>query len=645
MKQILLAVVFSLALAVGATAPAPVFAEDAGEAPDGGGLSEDERAERLQAAEQALAAGEATRAHKALAEIHGAAEAAYRIGLRFESGDGAPANQSRAWRWFKQAADQGHALGHTKAAEYLAGGIGTALDRRQALTHYRSAAELGNARAQAMLGLWQLRGIGTRVNYIEGVRNLRAAAAAGEPMAVAELQRLEAAGHPVEIEKLRAPPELEGQARRVLDAAHAMLAAPEGAPFRFDLGAPTAVVAAGDGYDVTVPGLRVVTDAGTSLDLGTVRAHFRPAGASDYDVSVDLPSDSVVRDAEGAEIGSLSFGEASFAGRWSAEHGVMLAYSARLASLGMTVTDRRGTLTLAADAIEGVRVAEARPDGRHDLREDASARGITLRLRETGAGMEAAIGAVTVGARYDGADIGALAAFVGGGTGAPSAPMRGLLSGGDVAVDVTDISAGGAGGTTLGRVRHLRLRVGGRVEDGLGRVDLETAYEGLALAAALAGEGPPPPAAARAALSLRRLPLDVLDPTVVMGLSPSVLPAIMAAGTELVVEEISAAAEDYGFDLRGRLRPEAAGAVGTLVLSLRGLDRLLADQGSLGHLPLGRDDIEMIEAMRPLARDDVDAEGRPVEVFSLEFGAEGLLVNGQPAPLNPLQAPTGSARP
>ena len=74
-------------------------------------------------------------------------------GYMYYTGEGVPEDDTEAVRWFRLAADQGHALAQNNLGYMYANGEGVPEDDAEAVRWYRLAAEQGFALAQVNLGL------------------------------------------------------------------------------------------------------------------------------------------------------------------------------------------------------------------------------------------------------------------------------------------------------------------------------------------------------------------------------------------------------------------------------------------------------------------------------------------------------------
>ena len=86
-------------------------------------------------------------------------------------------------RWFRLAADQGHADAQFELGVMYYAGVGVPQDEAEAVRWYRFAADQGNASAQHTLGFAYLHGRGVPQNDTEAIRWYRLAANQGDATA------------------------------------------------------------------------------------------------------------------------------------------------------------------------------------------------------------------------------------------------------------------------------------------------------------------------------------------------------------------------------------------------------------------------------------------------------------------------------
>ena len=137
----------------------------------------------------------ALREWRPLAE-QGHAEAQFRLGVMYFNGHGVALDIAEALKWLWKAADQGHARAqdvsgllvgglnfagaqHNLAFLYARGGQGLAQDYAEAAKWYRLAAEQGHAKAQFKLGVMYDNGQGVTQDDAEALQWYRKAAEQG----------------------------------------------------------------------------------------------------------------------------------------------------------------------------------------------------------------------------------------------------------------------------------------------------------------------------------------------------------------------------------------------------------------------------------------------------------------------------------
>jgi len=116
-----------------------------------------------------------TAPQEAAPETEGDAEGAFENGRKCY----AAMKYAEAAKWFRQAADQGHAGAQNEMGLLYQWGEGVALDYPEAIKWFRRAAEQGNADAQYALGQMHRAGMGVAHNDDEAKKWLRLAAEQG----------------------------------------------------------------------------------------------------------------------------------------------------------------------------------------------------------------------------------------------------------------------------------------------------------------------------------------------------------------------------------------------------------------------------------------------------------------------------------
>ena len=126
------------------------------------------------AEDESMSLGEVRR----LAE-QGDASAQYNLGVRYDFGEGVPADAAEAVKWYRLAAEQGHASAQYDLGVRYANGKGVPQDDAEAVKWYRLAAAGGIASAQYNLGFMYANGRGVPQDAVEAVKWYRLAAEQG----------------------------------------------------------------------------------------------------------------------------------------------------------------------------------------------------------------------------------------------------------------------------------------------------------------------------------------------------------------------------------------------------------------------------------------------------------------------------------
>ena len=90
------------------------------------------------------------------------------LGMLYQNGQGVPQDYAEAVRWFRKAADQGHARPSTVSARCTRTAEGVPQDYAEAVRWFRKAADQGNAMAQNDLGVLYQNGQGVPQDYCRG---------------------------------------------------------------------------------------------------------------------------------------------------------------------------------------------------------------------------------------------------------------------------------------------------------------------------------------------------------------------------------------------------------------------------------------------------------------------------------------------
>ena len=109
--------------------------------------------------------------------------AQYNLGVMYDTGRGVPQDYAEAVRWYRKAADQGHAKAQSDLGVMYKNGEGVSQDYAEAVKWYRKAAEQGYALAQSNLGVMYGAGKGVPQNYIQAHMWYNLAATQGNEIA------------------------------------------------------------------------------------------------------------------------------------------------------------------------------------------------------------------------------------------------------------------------------------------------------------------------------------------------------------------------------------------------------------------------------------------------------------------------------
>ena len=115
-----------------------------------------------------------------LAAEQGHATAQNNLGVMYDTGEGVTKNDREAVKWYKLAAEQGHAKAQNNLGWMYRNGEGVPKNDREAVKWYRLAAEQGHATAQYNLALMYHNGEGVPKNDREAVKWVRLAAEQGD---------------------------------------------------------------------------------------------------------------------------------------------------------------------------------------------------------------------------------------------------------------------------------------------------------------------------------------------------------------------------------------------------------------------------------------------------------------------------------
>lgn len=97
-------------------------------------------------------------------------DAAFRLALMHEHGEGVMPSTRRAIEWYRKAAEAGNEKAQFNLGQMYAGGRGVEIDTEEAARWYRMSAEQENPHAQFIIGLMYYHGDAGRVDLVEAYR-------------------------------------------------------------------------------------------------------------------------------------------------------------------------------------------------------------------------------------------------------------------------------------------------------------------------------------------------------------------------------------------------------------------------------------------------------------------------------------------
>ena len=101
----------------------------------------------------------------------------------YDRGEGVPMNSKEAVKWFRKAAEQGHAQAQNNLGDMYRTGEGVPMDSKEAVKWFRKAAEQGEAQAQRNLGVMYDSGVGVLQNFVTAYAWINIAVANGNSTA------------------------------------------------------------------------------------------------------------------------------------------------------------------------------------------------------------------------------------------------------------------------------------------------------------------------------------------------------------------------------------------------------------------------------------------------------------------------------
>ena len=120
--------------------------------------------------------------YRAAAE-QGHAFAQFRLGARYANGMGVPEDYHQAAIWYRKAAESGVLGAQAALGAMYSSGKGAPKDDQEAAMWYRKAAELGHSESQALLGLMYSQGTGVPKDYVRAYAWLNLSSAQGSAKA------------------------------------------------------------------------------------------------------------------------------------------------------------------------------------------------------------------------------------------------------------------------------------------------------------------------------------------------------------------------------------------------------------------------------------------------------------------------------
>ena len=100
----------------------------------------------------------------------GNAQAQYRLGEMYDSGEGVAADDAEAVKWYRKAAEQGHPGAQWQLGYKYEYGSGVAVDNVESIKWFRKAAEQGHGIAQFELAMRYNTGKGTAKDSVEAYK-------------------------------------------------------------------------------------------------------------------------------------------------------------------------------------------------------------------------------------------------------------------------------------------------------------------------------------------------------------------------------------------------------------------------------------------------------------------------------------------
>lgn len=454
----------------------------------------------------------------------------------------------------------------------------------------------------------------------------------------------------------------DGAARleRLLEGRLARLARGPADRYRLERAPDAGVRAEGGAYAVTLPDLRLVTPGGWLLEAPVVQARVTPQPDGGWAWTASLPATLAVFGPQGFRAGEVTLGERTLEGRWTADLETLEALDLRLARI--LFTPREGSGRVSVGQISARLTPEIHQDGKWTGPASLSISDVQAR---TPAGAEQlALKSLSVQAQISGLDtaryaewnaaMAARAAADDGREGLSPAEARalaaalphldGMLGQLKATVQVSGLRRlGEDGGRTSLADGSASLTLTGLASEKAG-LDLSLRHKGLAL------DGPgirseQIPASGEVRLAASGLPRRALlqayaqrlEQTPALGeagarkaFEQQALAALGRAGAELTLSKLVLDAAEAGLSGSGTLHftdTSPRGLTGSLALALRGLDGLITRASAANAGDPGR--TLALYALQGLGRPETDGQGRTVQSYRVEIGADGrILLNG-----------------
>ena len=117
----------------------------------------------------------------------------------YARGQGVPQDDTKAVKWFRKAAEQGHAGAQFNLGKSYALGQGAPQDDTKAVRWYRQAAEQGHVSGQNSLGIMYAKGLGVTQDYVAAHKWFNLSAALGHQKASENRDKVAAMMTPAQI--------------------------------------------------------------------------------------------------------------------------------------------------------------------------------------------------------------------------------------------------------------------------------------------------------------------------------------------------------------------------------------------------------------------------------------------------------------